>query len=72
VRGPSVVRVAGPLARYAPGFGVHLLEQGYAPSSAEDQLRLVAHLSRWLDERREEPAALTWSGGSSFRGGRGT
>lgn len=54
-----MVRVAGPLARYAPGFGAHLLEQGYAPSSAEDQLRLVAHLSRWLDERREEPAALT-------------
>jgi site-specific recombinase XerD len=54
-----VVRVAGPLARYAPGFGAHLLEQGYAPCSAEDQLRLVAHLSRWLEERREEPAALT-------------
>lgn len=59
MRGPLVVRVAGPLARYAPGFGAHLLEQGYAPSSAEDQLRLVAHLSRWLGERREEPAALT-------------
>jgi site-specific recombinase XerD len=54
-----VVRVAGPLAPYAPGFGTYLLEQGYAPSSAEDQLRLVAHLSRWLDERREKPAALT-------------
>ena len=59
MRGPSVVRVAGPLAPYAPGFGAHLLEQGYAPSSAEDQLRLVAHLSRWLEEWREEPAALT-------------
>jgi integrase/recombinase XerD len=59
VRGPSVVRVDGPLAPYAPGFGAHLLEHGYAPSSAEDQLRLMAHLSRWLSEQREEPAALT-------------
>jgi site-specific recombinase XerD len=47
------------LAPYARGFGAHLRELGYAPSSAEDQLRLVAHLSRWLEERREEPDALT-------------
>jgi hypothetical protein len=40
-------------------FGAHLLERGYAPSSAEDQLRLMAHVSRWLDEERQEPAALT-------------
>jgi len=59
VRGPSVVGVGGPLAPYAPGFGAHLLEQGYAPSSAEEQLRLVAHLSRWLEEQREEPGSLT-------------
>ena len=59
MRGPSVVRVGGPLAPYAAGFGAHLLERGYAPSSAEDQLRLMAHLSRWLEEQRQEPAALT-------------
>lgn len=47
------------MAAYAAGFGAHLLERGYAPSSAEDQLRLLAHLSRWIEERREEPAALT-------------
>ena len=59
MRGPSVVRVGGPLAPYAPGFGARLLELGYASSSAEDQLRLMAHLSRWLDEERQESAALT-------------
>jgi integrase/recombinase XerD len=59
VRGPSVVWVGGPLAPYAPGFGARLLKLGYAPSSAEDQLRLMAHLSRWLDEERQEPAGLT-------------
>ncbi len=59
MRGPSVVRVEGPLARYAAGFGARLLERGYVPSSAEDQLRLLAHLSRWLVEQREEPAGLT-------------
>ncbi len=59
MRGPSVVGVGGPLAPYAAGFGAHLLERGYAPSSAEDQLRLMAHLSRWLEEKRHEPAALT-------------
>lgn len=59
MRGPSVVRVEGPLARYAPGFGAHLLERGYAPSSAEDQVRLMAHVSRWLAEQSGEPAGLT-------------
>ena len=57
--GRSVVWVEGPLGRYAPGFGAHLVGQGYAPSSAEDQPRLMAHLSRWLVEQRAESAALT-------------
>jgi site-specific recombinase XerD len=47
------------LALYASGFGAHLVGQGYALSSAEDQLRLMAHLSRWLVEQCREPAALT-------------
>ena len=59
MRGPSVVRVEGALAVYAAGFGAHLLELGYAPSSAEDQLRLMAYLSGWLVEQREQPEALT-------------
>ena len=58
MRGPSVVRVDGPLAPHAPGFGARLIELGYAPSSAEDQLRLMAHLSRWLQEQDLDVAAL--------------
>ncbi|MCA1699790.1 MAG: site-specific integrase [Actinobacteria bacterium] len=51
--------MAGPLARYAPGFGVCLVERGYRPRSVVVQLRLMAHLSRWLAEQRREPSALT-------------
>jgi integrase/recombinase XerD len=56
---PKLVRVEGPLALYASGFAAHLLGQGYTPASAEDQLRLMAHLSRWLAEQRMGAAALT-------------
>jgi hypothetical protein len=78
VRGASVVlrccrkavRVEGPLALYASGFGAHLVGQGYAPSSAEDQLRLMAHLSRWLAEQRTGPAALTPEAVERFRDAR--
>jgi integrase/recombinase XerD len=45
------VRVVGPLAPYADGFRTVLVERGYAPSSAAGQLQLMAHLSRWLDQR---------------------
>jgi integrase/recombinase XerD len=45
---PSRVRVNGPLEPYATSFGEVLARQGYAPSSAASQLKLVAHLSRWM------------------------
>src|SRR5215469_8379723 len=45
---PSRVRMTGPLMPYANGFRVELARKGYAPGSAEFQLRLAAHLSRWL------------------------
>jgi len=45
---PSRVRVTGPLTPYADGFRAELAGKGYAPGSAEFQLGLVAHLSRWL------------------------
>ena len=45
---PSRVRISGPLAQYAPGFAVHLADQGYALGSAGQQVQLMAHLSRWL------------------------
>ena len=58
VRCRKAVPVEGPLARYAFGFRIHLLEQGYAAASAEGQVRLMAHLSRWLAERDLDPGAF--------------
>jgi integrase/recombinase XerD len=51
VRGRSGVRVAGPLAAFATGFGADLGARGYRPGPAGDQLRLMADVSRWLAER---------------------
>ena len=45
---PSRVRVTGPLAPYAQGFAAELSRQGYRRKPVSDQLRLLAHLSRWL------------------------
>jgi len=44
----SRVRVTGPLGPYAPGFIAELVERGYTPVSVGHQLRLLAHVSRWL------------------------
>ena len=48
------VRVAGPLASYAAGFRESLANTGYTPLSAVVQLRLMAHVSRWLETERLE------------------
>jgi integrase/recombinase XerD len=42
------VRMVGPLTPYASGFHAELTRLGYTWLSARCQLRLVAHLSRWL------------------------
>ena len=42
------VRVTGPLAPYARGFADELARLGFTGLSASGQLRLAAHLSRWL------------------------
>lgn len=42
------VRMTGPLAPYARGFAGELARLGFTELSAGGQLRLVAHLSRWL------------------------
>jgi len=54
----SRVRVRGPLEPHAEGFGVWLAEAGYAPSSAAKQVLVLAHLSRWLEERGLGPEGL--------------
>jgi integrase/recombinase XerD len=53
------VSVTGPLSSYVDGFGVELARQGYAPASAADQVRLMAHVSRWLADAGLDPAQLT-------------
>ncbi len=46
----------GPLEPYVDGFADHLATQGYAEATAKGKLRLIAHLSRWL-ERHDLPLA---------------
>jgi integrase/recombinase XerD len=45
---PSQTRVSGPLSAFAVGFADELARQGYRPRVADNQMRLLAHLSRWL------------------------
>jgi integrase/recombinase XerD len=47
----SAVRVNGPLAANVLGFRRELERLGYKPNPAYDQLRLMAHASRWLEDR---------------------
>jgi integrase/recombinase XerD len=58
-RQPSRVEVAGLLEPYAGGFGAELTALGYAPLSVANQLRVMAHLSRWLGEVGLTPQELT-------------
>lgn len=55
----EVVRVPGPLAPYAAGFKTALLEAGFTPLSAVCQMRLMVHLSRWLDAQGLSAGDLT-------------
>jgi integrase/recombinase XerD len=59
MREPSRVCVVGPLGQYAAGFGVELERLGYTPLSAANQLRVMAHLSRWLRAEELVAGALT-------------
>ena len=52
------VRVAGPLEPFAAGFATVLVDQGYASQPAAQQLRLMAHVSRWLAAGGKPAAAL--------------
>ena len=53
------VRVTGPLQAHARGFSEQLTELGYTRLPAADQLRLMAHLSRWLASRGLGAGELT-------------
>ena len=56
---PERVRVSGPLARFADGFRVDLIERGYSLWRAQEQLYLLAHVSRWMEAEGLELAGLT-------------
>ena len=56
---PSVMRFSGPLAVHAPGLWATLLQQGYKDRSANELLRVAAHLSRWLKATRLQARDLT-------------
>lgn len=53
------VRVSGPLAQHVAAFAARLRNQGYTELSLANQLRLMAHLSRWLATCELVPGALT-------------
>ena len=48
---PSRVRVTGPLEPFGAGFIAELQESGYRPAAAAVQVRVLAHLSRWMQEQ---------------------
>src|SRR3979411_2061366 len=63
---PSRVRVTGPLVMYVAGFGQKLAAEGYARDSIAMQLRLVAHLSRWMSGAGLGVGALNPAGRAAY------
>ena len=55
MREPLRVRVTGPLEPFAEQFIAELEEAGYRPAAAVVQVRVLAHLSGWMQD--EEVAA---------------
>jgi site-specific recombinase XerD len=50
--------MTGPLAVYANSFSASLAKRGYTPTSAQCQLGLMAHLSRWAADQGLQPGDL--------------
>ena len=62
---PDRVRVSGPLAAFADGFFVDLVEQGYRLWPAQRHLEFLASVSRWMEAEGlgvEELTSRRWSG----------
>lgn len=55
---PSRVRVTGPLEPFAAGLIAEMEETGYRPAAAAVQVRVLAHLSRWMQEHDVSAAGL--------------
>jgi site-specific recombinase XerD len=66
----SRVRVTGPFEPYVSGFIAELAERGYTPVSAAHQLRLMAHVSRWLAGRGLGSDDLSSTGVDEFMAAR--
>jgi len=64
------VRIRGPLTKYVDGFCDELSRQGYTPEPACVQLRLMAHLSRWLEDESLEAGDLNPARLEDFLGAR--
>ncbi|MGH3010185.1 MAG: tyrosine-type recombinase/integrase [Gaiellaceae bacterium] len=69
---PSRVRIHGPLTPFAVGFRAELERIGYRSNAVGSQLQLLAHLSRWLDERGLAVGDLTERTADEFLGDRRT
>lgn len=54
----SKVDVVGPLEPYRAGFEAVLADAGYTPLSAANQVRLMRHVSVWLEARDMQAADL--------------
>lgn len=53
------VEVHGPLAPYAAAYTLRLKESGYTPLTMVNELRQVAHLSRWMQAAQVAASDLT-------------
>lgn len=58
-RSPKDGVLPGPLTEHAAGFAAELHRQGFTPLSVVHQLRLAAHLSRWMQDRSVDLGQLT-------------
>lgn len=56
---PSRIRIRGPLTTHVGGLWETLAAQGYTALSAVNVVRVMAHLSRWLERERLSPNELT-------------
>ncbi len=51
---PKTIAISGPLEVHVDGFWAHLLELGYAPLSARNQLYVFRQLSQWVAQQELE------------------
>jgi len=67
-RNPRIIQHLheGPLGEHIDALAAQLQEQGYARGSAQQQLRVLAELSRWLQRQGRAATDLTPSGVQAY------